>query len=224
MKSIARRDLRSCIVSAITRASPARPWNNRILRLTSAAARAIAAPLLNATDAPAQSNETPVERITFPIDWSGRTVPNFVPRQNCARPWKRANAPHIMGMCGRTRLSTDYSETRIKLKFDPDYPAPNIPASWNVCPTDPMLVAVRSKDGKRIPQQMRWSLVPWWAKDVKVGFSSINARVETVATPPHFATLGRRVSAASSSPTGFMNGRNQRNSPTLLRWLTRATW
>jgi putative SOS response-associated peptidase YedK len=59
-------------------------------------------------------------------------------------------------MCGRVRLSTDYSETRIKLKFDPHYPGPNIPASWNVCPTDPMLVAVLSKDGKRIPQQMRW--------------------------------------------------------------------
>jgi len=38
----------------------------------------------------------------------------------------------------------------IKLKFDPDYPAPNIPASWNVYPTDPMLAAVRSQDGKRI--------------------------------------------------------------------------
>jgi putative SOS response-associated peptidase YedK len=61
-------------------------------------------------------------------------------------------------MCGRVRLSTDYSETRIKLTFDPVYPAPNIPASWNVCPTDPMLVAVRNKDGKRIPQQMRWGL------------------------------------------------------------------
>src|SRR3977135_2158850 len=75
-------------------------------------------------------------------------------------------------MCGRARLSTDYSETRIKLKFDSDYSAPNVPESWNVCPTDPMLVAVRSQDGKRIPQQMRWGLVPWWAKDLKVGFSS----------------------------------------------------
>src|SRR5262247_2463100 len=83
-------------------------------------------------------------------------------------------------MCGRVRLSTDYSETRIKLKFDPGYPAPNIPASWNVCPTDPMLVAIRSQDGKRIPQQMRWGLVPWWAKDIKIGFSSINAKAETV--------------------------------------------
>jgi hypothetical protein len=45
---------------------------------------------------------------------------------------------------------------KIKLKFEPGYPTPNIPASWNVCPTDPMLVAVRSQDGKRIPQQMRW--------------------------------------------------------------------
>jgi hypothetical protein len=57
------------------------------------------------------------------------TIPNFVRRQNSAQPWKLANAPHAMGMCGRTRLSTDYSETRIKLKFDPDYPAPNVPAS-----------------------------------------------------------------------------------------------
>ena len=95
-------------------------------------------------------------------------------------------------MCGRARLSTDYSETRIKLKFDPDHPAPNVPGSWNVCPTDPMLVAVRSEDGKRIPQQMRWGLVPWWAKDVKVGFSSINARAETVDTAPAFRDAWKR--------------------------------
>ena len=95
-------------------------------------------------------------------------------------------APILHVMCGRARLSTDYSETKIKLKFDPDSPAPNIPASWNVCPTDPMLVAVRSQDGKRIPQQMRWGLVPWWAKDIKVGFSSSNARAETVDTARAF--------------------------------------
>jgi hypothetical protein len=31
-------------------------------------------------------------------------------------------------MCRWARLSTDYSATWIKLKFDRDYPAPNIPA------------------------------------------------------------------------------------------------
>jgi putative SOS response-associated peptidase YedK len=29
-------------------------------------------------------------------------------------------------------------------------------------------------------------LVPYWAKDTKVGYSAINARAENVATPPLF--------------------------------------
>jgi putative SOS response-associated peptidase YedK len=57
-----------------------------------------------------------------------------------------------------------------------------------------MLVAVLSQDGKRIPQQMRWGLVPWWTKNIKVGFSSINPRAETVDTARAFRDAG----AASS--------------------------
>jgi hypothetical protein len=53
-------------------------------------------------------------------------------------------------MCGRVRLSTDYSETKIKLKFDALSPAPNVPASWNVCPTDPVLVAPPSTVRKKL--------------------------------------------------------------------------
>jgi putative SOS response-associated peptidase YedK len=127
-------------------------------------------------------------------------------------------------MCGRVRLSTDYSATKIKVKFDPSYPAPNIPASWNVCPTDPMLVAVRSEDGKRIPQQMRWGLVPWWAKDIKVGFSSINARAETVDTAPAFRDAWKKVNAASSSLMDSTNGRSHRSSLTPSRWRMAARW
>jgi len=33
---------------------------------------------------------------------------------------------------------------------------------------------------------LRWGLVPWWAKDIKVGFSNINAKAETVAEKPAF--------------------------------------
>jgi putative SOS response-associated peptidase YedK len=33
---------------------------------------------------------------------------------------------------------------------------------------------------------MRWGLVPFWAKDIKVGFSNINAKAETVDTMPAF--------------------------------------
>jgi putative SOS response-associated peptidase YedK len=33
---------------------------------------------------------------------------------------------------------------------------------------------------------LRWGLVPWWAKDIKIGARCINAMAETVATKPVF--------------------------------------
>src|SRR5690242_16060144 len=33
---------------------------------------------------------------------------------------------------------------------------------------------------------MRWGLVPFWAKDAKIGYSTINAMAETVASKPAF--------------------------------------
>ena len=155
--------------------------------------------------------------VTWP--WREPIEAAIVPRR--ARLGATGYATYFVSMCGRVRLSTDYSETRIKLKFDPNYSVPNIPASWNVCPTEPMLVAIRSQDGKRIAQQMRWGLVPWWAKNIKVGFSSINARAETVHTAPAFRDAWKRGSAAWSSRMASMNGRSQRSSPMLLRWRTK---
>jgi len=33
---------------------------------------------------------------------------------------------------------------------------------------------------------MRWGLVPHWAKDIRIGYSTINARLETARTKPAF--------------------------------------
>ncbi len=71
-------------------------------------------------------------------------------------------------MCGRVRLSSDYSEIKIKLQFDPSSPAPNYAADWNKPPTEPMLVAIRSMDGARVPKMMKWGLIPHWSKDSKL--------------------------------------------------------
>jgi hypothetical protein len=38
-------------------------------------------------------------------------------------------------MCGRVRLTSDYSEIKIRLKFAPDAPAPNYEADYNKPPT-----------------------------------------------------------------------------------------
>jgi putative SOS response-associated peptidase YedK len=89
-------------------------------------------------------------------------------------------------MCGRVRLTSDYSEIKIRLKFAPDAAAPNFERDWNKPPTAPMLVAIRSEDGKRIPRMMRWGLLPHWAKDEKISYSTFNARSEDFRTKPAF--------------------------------------
>ena len=89
-------------------------------------------------------------------------------------------------MCGRVRLSSDYSEIKIRLKLDSASAAPNFEADWNKPPTTPMLVAIRSEDGKRIPKMVKWGLLPHWAKDEKIAYSTFNARAEEFTTKPAF--------------------------------------
>src|SRR5476651_2018598 len=86
-------------------------------------------------------------------------------------------------MCGRVKLEGDFSEIKIAFKIPDDYPAPNYAPSWNVAPTDSLpIVRHNAKTGSRTLDLMRWGLVPYWAKDIKIRFSTINAQAETVDT------------------------------------------
>ena len=40
--------------------------------------------------------------------------------------------------------------------------------------------------GERSLDVMRWGLVPFWAKDIKVGFANINAKAEGIENRPAF--------------------------------------
>jgi len=91
-------------------------------------------------------------------------------------------------------MSSDYSEIKIKLKFDLDTPAPNFERDWNKPPTALMLVAIRSVDGKRTPKMMRWGLLPHWAKDEKIAYSTFNARAEEFTAKPAFREPTRSAS------------------------------
>ena len=42
------------------------------------------------------------------------------------------------------------------------------------------VVRYDGKAGERSLDLMRWGLVPFWAKDIKVGFSNINAKAEGI--------------------------------------------
>jgi putative SOS response-associated peptidase YedK len=106
-------------------------------------------------------------------------------------------------MCGRVRLSSDYSEIKIRLKFDANAPAPNFEADWNLPPTRPMLVAIRSMDGARVPKMMKWGLLPHWAKDEKIAYSTFNARSEEFTGKPAFRDAWKRGQRCLVVTNGF---------------------
>jgi putative SOS response-associated peptidase YedK len=56
---------------------------------------------------------------------------------------------------------------------------------YNIAPTQ-LAPVVIEEGGERIPRLMRWGLIPFWAKDESIGFKTINARADTVATKPAY--------------------------------------
>ena len=114
-------------------------------------------------------------------------------------------------MCGRIRVPEDYSEIKIDLKLH-EVRGEFAPPYWNVPPTTP-IPAVISKDGKRRLEPVRWGLVPYWANDVKIGFSSFNARAEKVATAPAFRSAWKAGRRCLIVTTGFYEWRKQDKQP-----------
>ncbi len=86
-------------------------------------------------------------------------------------------------MCGRFVSASPPDE--LAKYFGAEEPDGALEPSFNVAPTNEVY-AVRAKDGRRSLQSLRWGLVPFWAKDLKIGSKMINARAETVAEKPAF--------------------------------------
>lgn len=65
--------------------------------------------------------------------------------------------------------------------------------SYNIAPqsTQPV-VRLNAETGKREFALMRWGLVPYWAKDSKIGYSTINARAEEAASKPLYREALKR--------------------------------
>jgi putative SOS response-associated peptidase YedK len=86
-------------------------------------------------------------------------------------------------MCGRYALYGPRSRSRVEAEYFA--PLAEFPGSWNVAPGQ-VLPITRLKDGTIEHVVARWGLVPFWAKDEKIGYKCINARSETIATTPAF--------------------------------------
>ena len=91
-------------------------------------------------------------------------------------------------MCGRFTLHTPASV--ILQAFDV---APNdvtLEPRYNITPSQDIPV-VRAGDDGRVLVTARWGLVPGWSKEARPKYSTINARVESVAEKPTYRTAFR---------------------------------
>lgn len=84
-------------------------------------------------------------------------------------------------MCGRYTLhkKADDIAKRYNLALAPK----EVQENFNVAPGQIMPVVTGSDDGPKL-EMMKWGLVPFWAKDPKIGYRLINARDDTIFDKP----------------------------------------
>jgi putative SOS response-associated peptidase YedK len=92
-------------------------------------------------------------------------------------------------MCGRFTLSANAQ--RLQRSF-PLFEIPEVPARFNIAPTQQVLALRQLGEARPRATLLRWGLIPFWAKEKKVGASLINARADSVATKPAFREAFRR--------------------------------
>ena len=93
-------------------------------------------------------------------------------------------------MCGRFSLTANEAELNLRFELEGGT-APYVPR-YNGAPTQ--LLTVITNQSPRQLSQLRWGLIPPWARDVSIGNKMINARAETITEKPSFRAplLSRR--------------------------------
>jgi putative SOS response-associated peptidase YedK len=98
-------------------------------------------------------------------------------------------------MCGRYATARARQELLDEFQIELDASEDAIEPDYNIAPTKsvPAVITRPPKDAPkdsgesvRTLRMLRWGLVPFWAKDIKIGSKMINARLETVHEKPAF--------------------------------------
>jgi putative SOS response-associated peptidase YedK len=96
-------------------------------------------------------------------------------------------------MCGRYTLRTPLTVLAKQFEFDIDAAFAKVGPRYNVAPSQDVLAVRQPEQGaKRELVALRWGLIPVWAKDAKIGYSTINARGDTVAEKPAFRSAFKK--------------------------------
>ncbi len=90
-------------------------------------------------------------------------------------------------MCGRFTITLEPAFFQQELDLG------NLPSEWvpryNTAPGQ--MIPVVQEAEKRDVAMLRWGLVPYWAKDISIGYKMINARSETLLEKPSFKNAFR---------------------------------
>lgn len=90
-------------------------------------------------------------------------------------------------MCGRSSLNKTEKELEERFNahfYSEDLERYNPLPNFNVAPSHVMPVLTNQDTSHFLP--LRWGLIPFWAKDEKIGYKMINARLETILEKPAF--------------------------------------
>jgi putative SOS response-associated peptidase YedK len=90
-------------------------------------------------------------------------------------------------MCGRSSLTKTEKELEKRFKatfYSDDLERYNPLPNYNVAPTQ--MHPVITQDEPAVLHLYRWGLIPFWAKDMKIGSRLINARIESIDQKPSF--------------------------------------
>lgn len=91
-------------------------------------------------------------------------------------------------MCGRFQLSVKgrHISERFNVEVFDEFYKP----SYNCAPSQKLPVITNEQPG--MLSHFRWGLIPFWAKDPKIGYKMINTRAETIAGKPSFRQAFRK--------------------------------
>jgi putative SOS response-associated peptidase YedK len=93
-------------------------------------------------------------------------------------------------MCGRYASARKRLELLEEFRIERDRVSAPVQPDYNVAPTKPVYAVITREE--RELRVVRWGLVPFWAKDPKIGSRMINARAETVDSKPAFRHAFKR--------------------------------
>ncbi|MCG3164187.1 MAG: putative SOS response-associated peptidase YedK [Acidobacteria bacterium] len=85
-------------------------------------------------------------------------------------------------MCGRYTLH--HKPEEIEERFDVDAVEEFLAPRYNIAPSQ--IIPVIRQTQSREMAGCKWGLIPFWAKDPKIGNNLINAKAETIAEKPSF--------------------------------------